>query len=223
MSEIKVFFSSNPPRFIPLKTKTLIVLFQSIHTRRFLSVIAGFILVMGIFVNKFTDIKGILEVISMVSLAMTPLWSSLMVYCIVKGRKTNRLLQHGYATDAELKSKQQTNIFIKGVGYIYKMVFQFKTIEKTTAETIYKTAYPKVIERVTNPQTQPILYDPAKPSKAVLLNIIDELIEVAHNGTIISKVSRIKMIWLYFVWVFLPTAMIYCIFYGLPAILSRQP
>jgi hypothetical protein len=143
ISELKVFFSTNPPRFIPLKIKMLIVLFESIRARRFLSVIAGFILAMGIFVNKVTDIRGILEIISIVSLAMTPFWLSLMVYCIVKGLKTNRLLQHGYTADAQLKSKQETNILIKGEGYINKMTFQFKTSENLIAETTYKTAHTK--------------------------------------------------------------------------------
>ncbi len=99
---------------------------------------------------------------------------------IRKGIKANRLLTLGEQTTGKLKSKERTNTKVNKKP-VYKLTFEFKTPEGMTYETMVKTHETGKLE---DEAEEPLLYDPMRPSYAVMLDDLPGNPRINDNGNI---------------------------------------
>jgi hypothetical protein len=99
---------------------------------------------------------------------------------IRKGLKANRLLALGEQTTGRLKSKEKTNTQVNKKP-VYKLTFEFNTPEGMTYETVAKTHDTAKLEDQTE---EPLLYDPMRPSYAVMLDNLPGNPRINDNGNI---------------------------------------
>lgn len=97
-----------------------------------------------------------------------------------KGIKANRLLALGEQTTGRLKSKEKTNTKVNNKP-VYKLTFEFNIPEGMTYETVAKTHDTAKLEDQTE---EPLLYDPMRPSYAVMLDNLPGNPRIMENGTI---------------------------------------
>jgi hypothetical protein len=99
---------------------------------------------------------------------------------IKKGIKANRLLALGEQTTGRLKSKEKTKTEVNK-NPVYKLTFEFNTPEGTTYEATAKTHDTAKLE---DQAEEPLLYDPMRPSYAVMLDDLPGNPRIMENGTI---------------------------------------
>ena len=99
---------------------------------------------------------------------------------INKGIKANRLLALGEQTTGRLKSKEKTNTKVNKKP-VYKLTFEFNTLEGMTYETMVKTHETGKLEDQTE---EPLLYEPMRPSYAVMLDDLPGAPRIQENGNI---------------------------------------
>ena len=99
---------------------------------------------------------------------------------IKKGVKANRLLALGEQATGKLKSKEKTNTQVNNKN-VYKLTFEFSTPEGITYEATAKTHETAKLQDQTE---EPLLYDPMRPSYAVMLDDLPGNPRIMENGTI---------------------------------------
>lgn len=99
---------------------------------------------------------------------------------IRKGLKANRLLALGEQTKGRLKSKERTNTQVNKKP-VYKLTFEFNTSEGMTYEAVAKTHETGKLEDQTE---EPLLYDPVRPSYAVMLDDLPGNPRINDTGNI---------------------------------------
>ncbi len=99
---------------------------------------------------------------------------------IRKGLKANRLLALGEQTTGRLKSKEKTKTEVNKKP-VYKLTFEFNTPEAMTYEAVAKTHDTAKLE---DQAQEPLLYDPIRPSYAVMLDDLPGNPRIMENGTI---------------------------------------
>ena len=97
-----------------------------------------------------------------------------------KGLKANRLLALGEQTTGRLKSKERTKSEVNKKP-VYKLTFEFNTPEGITYEATAKTHDTAKLE---DQAEEPLLYDPMRPSYAVMLDDLPGNPRIMENGTI---------------------------------------
>jgi hypothetical protein len=96
----------------------------------------------------------------------------------LSGIKRNRLLRDGIVTPGTLKSKSRTNMRINN-RLVYEMIFEFTTRDGRRQEATARTSH---TERLEDETQEPLLYDPADPSRAYLLDEAPARPEIEMNG-----------------------------------------
>ncbi|MHC4692645.1 MAG: DUF3592 domain-containing protein [Planctomycetota bacterium] len=97
-----------------------------------------------------------------------------------KGIKANRLLTLGEQTTGKLKSKERTNTKVNK-KIVYKLTFEFNTLEGMTYEVLVKTHETGKLE---DQEEEPLLYNPMRPSYAVMLDDLPGNPRINENGNI---------------------------------------
>jgi len=104
----------------------------------------------------------------------------LIVAGIKKGIKANRLLALGEQTTGQLKTKEKTKTEVNKKP-VYKLTFEFKTPEGMTYQAMAKTHETAKLE---DQPEEPLLYDPMRPSYAVMLDDLPGGPRIQENGNI---------------------------------------
>jgi len=99
---------------------------------------------------------------------------------IKKGIKANRLLALGEQTTGRLKSKEKTKTEVNKKP-VYKLTFEFNTPEGITYKATAKT---HKIAKLQDQAEEPLLYDPMRPSYAVMLDDLPGGPRIQENGNI---------------------------------------
>jgi hypothetical protein len=99
---------------------------------------------------------------------------------IKKGIKANRLLTLGEQTTGKLKSKEKTKTKVDKKP-VYKLTFVFNTPDGMTYEAMAKTHETGKLEDQTE---EPLLYEPMRPSYAVMLDDLPGNPRINDNGNI---------------------------------------
>lgn len=133
---------------------------------------------------KFSRIKGMRrKSVGFAGLipVLFPAVGSLLIFGgIKKGLKANRLLAFGEQTTGRLKSKEKTKTEVNKKP-VYKMTFEFNTPEGMSYEVTAKTHDTAKLE---DQAQEPLLYDPMRPSYAVMLDNLPGNPRIMENGTI---------------------------------------
>ena len=96
------------------------------------------------------------------------------------GAKAIRLLAHGQPALGKFTSKIATNFKVND-RTVYKLTFVFPAEDGYSYETVAKSSMPETLEDGTE---KPVLYDPADPRKAVLLDNLQGAPTVDESGRI---------------------------------------
>jgi len=102
----------------------------------------------------------------------------LLIPGLLQGLKANRLLAHGRPAVGVLKSKEKTNTKING-RRVYRLKFQF-TGEDGMEHTA--TASTHTPERLQDDAEEALLYDPRRPSYAVMLDGLPASAAIGPDG-----------------------------------------
>lgn len=94
--------------------------------------------------------------------------------------KANRLLALGEQTTGRLKSKEEKG---QGETTFYKLTFEFNTHEGTTYQTMVESQTGD-ITKLEDQAEEPLLYDPRRPSYAVMLDDLPGEPRIQQDGTI---------------------------------------
>jgi len=111
----------------------------------------------------------------------------MLIAGIKKGIKANRLLALGEQTTGRLKSKEKINMEVgrrrrrRVSKPFYKLTFEFTTADGETSEVVVKTNEPHKLE---DQPEEPLLYDPMRPSYAVMLDDLPGGPRIQENGNI---------------------------------------
>ncbi len=103
-----------------------------------------------------------------------------MITGLRKGVRANRLLTIGEQATGRLKSKVATGTRIND-RTVYKLTFEFTTPDGTTHEAVGKTHTPEKLE---DEAEEPLLYDPLRPSYAVMLDALPGSPRIDEYGNI---------------------------------------
>jgi hypothetical protein len=106
----------------------------------------------------------------------------LVVVASVVGWRRTRLLQHGHLVMGTLKDKQRTAGKING-RVVYKLTFEFTGRDGRRHEATARTSFP---ERLTDETREPLLYHPARPSRAYLLDQAPSRPRFAPTGELLG-------------------------------------
>lgn len=104
----------------------------------------------------------------------------LLVRGMKKGIKANRLLTLGEQTTGRLKSKEKTDESFNDKS-VYKLTFEFNTPEGKTYQAVART---HEIAKLQDEAEEPLLYDPRRPSYAVMLDDLPGGPRIQENGQI---------------------------------------
>lgn len=113
------------------------------------------------------------------------------------------LLEHGMLAQAVLKSKKEIRLPGDG-GPLYRLIFDYDAGGRKY-HTVMDTAFPK---RLLDEAEEPVLYDPRKPAKAILLDELPAHIELDGAGTIKHKYPFMG-----FVYLLIPLGTLACMAY----------
>jgi len=89
-----------------------------------------------------------------------------MVPGLLMGHKANRLLATGMLGLGRLKSKEATNMKVND-RTVYKLTFEYEAHDGATYEVVAKTSN---TENLTDDEYEGLLYDPYRPSYAVMMD-----------------------------------------------------
>ncbi len=96
----------------------------------------------------------------------------------VRGGRTLRLLSEGRATGGRLIGSRQTNTRINN-RYVIAMTFEFEDERGRTHRAEARTTGPS---RLRDEALEPLLYDPARPDRAVLIDSLPGLLRPTNQG-----------------------------------------
>lgn len=102
------------------------------------------------------------------------------------GRKARRLLECGQLAEGILKSKEPTNTQINKQR-VYKLTFDFTASDGRTYQATSRTHEPAKLEDEASEQ---IIYDPADPARALLVDAMPGQFRVDETGNIQPESSR---------------------------------
>jgi hypothetical protein len=100
-----------------------------------------------------------------------------------KGLKASRLLKHGRIGVGKLKSKIPTNTRINEQR-VYKLTFEFSPDEGGTYDVVSKT---HLVDALENDEQEKLLYDPYKPSYAVMFDNLPGSPRIDELGNIRAR------------------------------------
>lgn len=103
---------------------------------------------------------------------------AILVPSTLSGIKRNRLLREGLIATGTLKSKSRTNVTINN-RLLYELVFEFTARDGQHHQAKARTTDTKRLE---DEAQEPLLYDPADPSRAYLLDEAPARPEIEPNG-----------------------------------------
>jgi hypothetical protein len=107
------------------------------------------------------------------------------------GMKRNRLLREGIVTTGTLKSKTRTNVTVNN-RLMYEMLFEFTGRDGQHHEVKARTTDTKRLE---DEAQEPLLYDPADPTRAYLLDEAPARPEFEMNGDLRGQpASAVRML-----------------------------
>jgi hypothetical protein len=105
---------------------------------------------------------------------------ALLVFRAIKKRfKANRLLALGEQTTGRLKLKKKMRESKNG-RHVYKLTFEFNTPEGMTYQAMARTHQTAKLQ---DQAEEPLLYDPMRPSYAVMLDDLPGNPRIMENGT----------------------------------------
>jgi hypothetical protein len=96
------------------------------------------------------------------------------------GIKANRLLVNGKLANGRLKSKVKTKSEINDQP-VYKLTFEFTASDGMSYEAVAKTHLPEKLE---DQQEEPLLFDPACPKNAVMLDNLPGAPRINNDGNV---------------------------------------
>ena len=102
------------------------------------------------------------------------------------GRKTRRLLECGQLAEGKLKSKEPKNTRINNKR-VFKLTFEFTANDGRTYQAKSRTHHPEKLE---DEATEQIIYDPADPTKCLLVDAMPGYFRVDETGNIQPESSR---------------------------------
>ncbi|MCB9539372.1 MAG: DUF3592 domain-containing protein [Myxococcales bacterium] len=97
---------------------------------------------------------------------------------LVRGGRTVRLLSEGRATGGRLVDSRQTNTRINN-RYVVAMTFEFEDERGRTHRVEARTTEPSQLR---DEALEPLLYDPARPDRAVLIDSLPGLLRPTQQG-----------------------------------------
>jgi hypothetical protein len=103
---------------------------------------------------------------------------AILVPATISGIKRNRLLREGLLVTGTLKSKSRTNVTINNRP-LYELIFEFTARDGRRHEAKARTT---VTERLEDEAQEPLLYDPADPTRAYVLDEAPARPEIEMNG-----------------------------------------
>jgi len=103
---------------------------------------------------------------------------AILVPSTISGIKRNRLLREGLIATGTLKSKSRTNMRINN-RLVYELIFEFTARDGRRHETKARTT---ATERLEDEAQEPLLYDPADPTRAYVLDEAPARPEIEMNG-----------------------------------------
>ena len=104
----------------------------------------------------------------------------LVISGVRRGLRAGRLLRFGEQTTGRLKSKTPTNTKVNNQR-VYKLVFDFEGCDGARYEATAKTHRPEKLE---DERDEPLLYDPTRPSQAVMLDALPGSPRIDQSGSI---------------------------------------
>jgi hypothetical protein len=110
----------------------------------------------------------------------------LLVPATLTGLKRNRLLRDGLLANAKLISKQPTNMTVNDRP-VYELCFEFMARDGQRQEMTVRTSS---TQRLEDEGDEPLLYDPADPSRAYLLDEAPARPELELTGELRGNSSR---------------------------------
>jgi len=108
-----------------------------------------------------------------------------LYFAMRSGLKRNYLLREGLIAQGTLKSKSRTNVTINNRPQ-YELVFEFTARDGRRHEAIARSTFPDNLE---DEAQEPLLYDPADPTKACLLDEAPARPEFELNGDLRGRPS----------------------------------
>ncbi|HYG77366.1 MAG TPA: DUF3592 domain-containing protein [Planctomycetota bacterium] len=127
----------------------------------------------------FSAAAGVTLLFPLVGLAfLVPGW--------LTGRKARRLLENGIVATGVLKAKEPTSSSVNKQT-VYKLTFEFNAADGRTYEAVAKT---HETQRLQDEAGEKIVYDPADPTRAVVIDGLPGSFRVTADGQIESDNSR---------------------------------
>jgi hypothetical protein len=105
----------------------------------------------------------------------------MIVAGLLRGRRHLRLLKTGRVAQGALVDKKPTSTRVNN-RIVYKLTFEFSTPEGDRAQAVAKTHEPEHLE---DESAEPLLYDPAKPWRACMLDAMPGRPRVGADGQIV--------------------------------------
>ena len=109
-----------------------------------------------------------------------------------KGLTASRLLTIGEQAKGRLKSKVATSTQINRKP-VYKLTFEFTTPDGRTHKAIGKTHKPELLE---DEAEEPLLFDPIRPSYAVMLDALPGSPRIDESGNVKAGSAAAALLWL---------------------------
>lgn len=105
---------------------------------------------------------------------------------MLHGLRRNALLRDGLVAEGKLIAKEATNTRINKQT-VYALTFEYKARDGRVHQAKTRTHQP---ERLEDQQYEPLLYDPAKPSKVYLLDELPARPVVSPDGQLEGRLGR---------------------------------
>jgi hypothetical protein len=102
----------------------------------------------------------------------------ILSFAIRLGIHRNRMLRDGLLTTGRLQSKEPTNVRINKQP-VYKLTFAFTARDGRRGEAVARTHQP---QRLMDEAEEPLLYDPANPAEAFVLDEVPSRPQFEANG-----------------------------------------
>jgi hypothetical protein len=110
----------------------------------------------------------------------------LLIPAVITGLRRNRVLRDGLVANGKLISKHTTNVRINRMP-LYELRFEFTSRDGRRCEAKARTTDP---HRLEDEAQEPLLYDPADPTRAYLLDDAPARPELEPNGDLRGNPAR---------------------------------
>lgn len=105
------------------------------------------------------------------------------IYRLRKGLRAINLLQHGQLAQGTLVAKEPTNMSVNDEP-VYKLTFAFTAQDGQEYQVIHKAHNTEALE---DEETERLLYDPAQPDSAIMVDTISGFPELDEHGRLRSQ------------------------------------